>query len=109
VTHQEAAAKLKRLKRYGRRYENIKIAQLYTPREEQITMQVKQITVEISRTYNLGNFSNIKPTVSIIAALSEGDDPEQAADEARLLAETQIDAAICQATRGDDNTAEKSF
>ncbi len=68
-------------------------------------MQYNQITVEISRTHNLGNYSNIKPTVSSIVALSEDDPPEQAIEEARLLAEAQIDAAICQAMRGDDDVA----
>lgn len=59
-------------------------------------MQVKQITVEIMRTYNLGNYNNIKPSVSVLVHLDEGDDPETVIAETSRMALRQIERAAKQ-------------
>lgn len=60
-------------------------------------MQTKQITVEISRTFNLGNYNNIKPSVTILVHLDEDDDPKIALADASETAEAQILAIIARA------------
>lgn len=60
--------------------------------------QIKQITVEYAYTFNLGNYSNVKPTVTLTAELSEGDDPElvilDLQKQARLAVQEEIDATL---------------
>lgn len=60
-------------------------------------MQVKQVTFELSRTHNLGNYNNVKPTASALIHLEEGDSPEEALAVARTLCEAQIKLAILSA------------
>lgn len=59
---------------------------------------IKQITVEYTCTYNLGNYSSVKPTVTITAELSEDDDPElvilDLQEQARQAVHEEIDAAL---------------
>lgn len=57
-------------------------------------MQVKTVTFEYGMTYNLGNYSSTKQSVSLTAELSEGDDEGDALDELRNQAANQIRTAI---------------
>ncbi len=60
-------------------------------------MQVKQVTFELSRTHNLGNYSSVKPTANVLIHLEEGDSPEEAMASARTICEAQIKLAILSA------------
>lgn len=57
-------------------------------------MQIKQITVTYSYTFNLGNYSSIRPEVSLTADLAEGDEPEQARRELLQTAQAQVEESI---------------
>lgn len=60
--------------------------------------QIKTITIEYTYTYNLGNYSSVKPAMTITAELAEGDDREQVAldlrNQARYEVQTEIDLAL---------------
>lgn len=59
---------------------------------------VKTITIEYTYTFNLGNYSSVKPAVTITAELAEGDNVEQVSHalrtQARVEAQTEIDLAL---------------
>lgn len=59
---------------------------------------VKTITVEYAYTFNLGNYSSVKPAVTITAELAEGDNVEQVThtlrNQARVEVQSEIDLAL---------------
>ncbi len=59
---------------------------------------IKQITIEYGYTFNLGNYSSVRPAVTFMAELTEGDDVEAVTktlqDKVRTAVEAEIDAAI---------------
>ena len=61
-------------------------------------MRITQITASWQETVSLGNYSNVKPSISLTATLDEGDDPAawKAAlmNEARTFVQEQVDAAL---------------
>lgn len=61
-------------------------------------MQITQLTITYSRTQSLQGYSNIKPGVSLTAALGDGDDVDIAAQtllrEAHRIVHDQIDSAL---------------
>lgn len=61
-------------------------------------MQIKTVTVSYNRTHSLGNYSNVRPGISLTAELEEGDDPEAAKAallyDARAFVEEMIDQAL---------------
>jgi hypothetical protein len=69
-------------------------------------MQIKQIQVTYTRTHNLGNYSSLKPEVTLSATLDEGDDPKTCLDQLMALARAQIAAEVAKAQPAP---AEKAF
>lgn len=61
-------------------------------------MQRTKIVVTYQRTHNLGNYSNVRPSISIEGTLEESDDPEvvkqQLRAEARAFVHEVIDEAL---------------
>lgn len=59
---------------------------------------IKQITIEYGYTFNLGNYSSVRPVVTLTADLAEGDEPDLVVldlqEQARLAVEDEIDAAL---------------
>ena len=71
-------------------------------------MQVKNISVEVSFTYSLGNYSSCKPSFSVVAELQEGDNYEDEMALLRAALMRQIDSALMDAKalqRGQDDVA----
>lgn len=50
-------------------------------------MKVKELTVGISQTFNVGNYEAIKPSLSLKAELQDGDDPEIARQKLSEMAQ----------------------
>lgn len=57
-------------------------------------MEVQSVTVGLEFTHNLGNYSNLKPMVSISALISDGELPGQVLEILRLSVLEQIDLLI---------------
>ena len=61
-------------------------------------MKVKEITVTLKQTYNLGNYSSVAPDVTITAEVVEGDSAETVIDylqhTARLAVRAEIDRTL---------------
>lgn len=61
-------------------------------------MQITEITVTYQETANLGNYSNVKPMVTLRATIESGDTPEimqlVLLDQARKAVQDQIDQAL---------------
>lgn len=59
---------------------------------------IKQITIEYGYTFNLGNYSSVRPAVTFTADLAEGENVEAVTralqDQARTAVEAEIDAAL---------------
>lgn len=59
---------------------------------------IKTITIEYGYAFNLGNYSSVRPAVTLTAELTEGDDVEAVTktlqDQARTAVETEIDATL---------------
>lgn len=53
-------------------------------------MKITKVSVHESYTFNLGNYNNIKPAVSIEAELGEGDDVHQVCQELQALAREKV-------------------
>lgn len=64
---------------------------------------IKTITIEYGYTFNLGNYSSVRPAVTITAELTEGDDVKAVTadlqDQARLEVENEIDTALTEQGR----------
>lgn len=54
-------------------------------------MQITKIVVGYGRTHSLPDYCNVKPSITIEAALSEGDDPEAAKAELQRLAQAHVE------------------
>lgn len=61
-------------------------------------MKLTTVTVSFARTQSLGNYSNVKPSITLTAELEDGDDPDAAKTalyaEARAFVEEAVDLAI---------------
>lgn len=61
-------------------------------------MKITEVQISYAQTYNLGNYSNVKPEARLTANLSDGDDPEIVRRELQAQAEAHahevIDAAL---------------
>ncbi len=61
---------------------------------------IKTITIEYGYTFNLGNYSSVRPMVALTAELSEGDNwagkVYELQAEARLFVENEIDGVLKQ-------------
>lgn len=55
-------------------------------------MKIKQIHVSYSRTFNLGNYENVKIEAGLVADLDEGDNLQTAFEELRQEARLQVRA-----------------
>lgn len=59
---------------------------------------IKQITIEYGYTFNLGNYSSVRPAVTFTAELAAGDEPklvtEFLQEQARAAVEKEIDATL---------------
>lgn len=59
---------------------------------------ITEIQVTYQTTENLGNYSNVKPSVSLTARMDEGDDPEVEREKlmatARAMVQTEVDNAL---------------
>lgn len=53
-------------------------------------MQIRQVEIEFGMTQNLGDYSNTRPSVKLVAELNEGDDVQAAIDELTLRATTTV-------------------
>lgn len=60
-------------------------------------MQIVQVSVEYSRTWNLGNYSNVKPGIVITAALADGESSAEAMDDLQRRAREHVEQVIDQA------------
>ena len=64
---------------------------------------IKQITIEYGYTFNLGNSSSVRPTVTLTADLTEDDAPDEVIldlqEQARLAVEDEIDATLIRGGR----------
>jgi hypothetical protein len=64
---------------------------------------IKTITIEYGYTFNLGNYSNVRPIVTLTAELADGDVPDiviqTLQDKARREVENQIDFVLRQANK----------
>lgn len=57
-------------------------------------MQVQTVTVAVEFTHNLGNYSNIKPYVSLTALVFEGDELSEALQSLHWMVLGQIDTLV---------------
>ena len=61
-------------------------------------MAIKTITFEYGYTFNLGNYSSVRPVVTFTSEIQEGDDPDRILAElqewARAEVEGEIDRAL---------------
>ncbi len=57
-------------------------------------MEIREISVSMTYTKNLGNFENIKLDAGVIVALAPGDSVEEAYEKAWKLARGQVRAQI---------------
>ncbi len=48
-------------------------------------MKPKELSITVSRTFNLGNFESLRVEAGMAASIDEGDDPEET--RAKILAE----------------------
>lgn len=64
---------------------------------------IKTITIEYQLTFNLGNYSSVRPSVAITAELAEGENVEAVTqslqDQARQEVENEIDRTLTQQGR----------
>lgn len=64
---------------------------------------IKTITIEYGYTFNLGNYSSVRPACTLTAELAEGDNPQiitaYLRNEARLNVEDEIDTLLMQSGR----------
>ena len=64
---------------------------------------IKAITIEYSYTFNLGNYSSVRPVATFTAELADGDEvtavTEMLQDDARAAVESEIDRTLEQAGR----------
>lgn len=60
-------------------------------------MLIERVTVTYGRTWNMGNYSNVKPEVTVTAVLQDGDDPLAVQAELQQYAQGQVEAIIDQA------------
>jgi hypothetical protein len=56
--------------------------------------KVTQVSVSYSYTFNLGNYSSVRPEVSLTAELEEGDSPETVQRTLLDTAKGQVEGAI---------------
>jgi len=68
-------------------------------------VNITEIRVSYGRTHNLGNYSNVRPEVQLVAALDAGEDPAEARAalmaQARAFVHEEIDLAL----EGSDQAA----
>lgn len=64
---------------------------------------IKTITIEYTYTFNLGNYSSVRPAVTLTADLTEGENVEAVTktlqDQARAEVEKEIDLTLTQQGR----------
>ena len=65
-------------------------------------MQITQITVQLSHVFSLGNYSNVKPGLSLTADLTEDDDLDAVKDELHRRAEEHVQWAIDRTLEAED-------
>lgn len=65
-------------------------------------MKVIAVKAKFAYTYNLGNYSNVRPEVELTAELEEGDDPDEALVTLRGQAREHVHAEIDQVLESDD-------
>ncbi len=53
-------------------------------------MQIKQVSFELSRTINLGNYSNVKPTIGVVIELNTNDSPTEVMGYCRKFVEDEM-------------------
>ncbi len=71
-------------------------------------MQTKTIEIEYGLTVNLGNYSNAKPVVKLVAELDENDDPDLSLDELIDLARQKVQAVADDELERSGNTIKYS-
>jgi hypothetical protein len=57
-------------------------------------MKLTEISIAYTQTYNLGNYSNVKPEIRLTAVLEDGDNPEQIMAELQAQAQAHIHEVI---------------
>lgn len=62
-------------------------------------MQIKTVEISLGITHNLGNYSNISPSISLSAVVSEHELPSTVLEVLRLTVLEEIDTLIKQAIR----------
>lgn len=69
-------------------------------------MKLKTIRVDYSLTYNLGNYSNVRPSIGLGATLEEGEDELEARRALMLTARGQVEAEVDRALEQMDRPPE---
>lgn len=71
-------------------------------------MVITEVTVSWTETANLGNYSNVKPAISMTAQLAEDDDPRIVADKLLLDCRARVQELVDQALESVEDPARYS-
>lgn len=71
-------------------------------------MQITEVRASWTETVNLGNYSNVKPSLSLTALVEEGEDPEEVRCALMQLCRASVQAEVDAALEDEDRPAKYS-